>query len=541
MVPTTGQRRHMNFLKRAIRSVARQKSKSLILFTVIFVLGNILAGSVIIQQSTQHVEKITKEQMGAIATVGIDWNDKEIQKEFEDPSPDMETNLDVKLIKKVGASPYIKYYDYSESSGFQSKNLKLFNPSGDKKDKADDKTEDKAGGFTLMEQFIPIRGVQNPKIMDISLNKIKLVEGSVFTEEDIQKGNKVVLISKEFASKNGLHVGDEMTIDQLIMSGEMNENPNDTSDKETYDTQVEVVGLYQVLETVQKKSGKSGKSSKADSGSVVHAASISGSNGEDGLDFQMYNTFYMPNKTVHEMNQGYMGFLTTKSPGLFSDMSEKELAESAKPFYVPVYQLKSIDDLAKFKADTKPLLPKFYSVMTSTDNFDTIAGQFSKLSKIAKVVIIAAVSLSIILILLIVLLFMRDRKRELGIYLSLGDKKSTIILQIMIEVLTIAIIALMLSLVTGKFLGSFASDAFLQSNSVAKTNTDTIGDMMSQQALFSTGNRFSAESVLENYSVSFTPFYIVTYLLVGLATVMISVLLSTLYIFKLKPKKILLG
>ena len=235
----------MNFLKRAIRSVARQKSKSLILFTVIFVLGNILAGSVIIQQSTQHVEKITKEQMGAIATVGIDWNDKEIQKEFEDPSPDMETNLDVKLIKKVGASPYIKYYDYSESSGFQSKNLKLFNPSGDKKDKADDKTEDKAGGFTLMEQFIPIRGVQNPKIMDISLNKIKLVEGSVFTEEDIQKGNKVVLISKEFASKNGLHVGDEMTIDQLIMSGEMNENPNDTSDKETYHTQVEVVGLYQ--------------------------------------------------------------------------------------------------------------------------------------------------------------------------------------------------------------------------------------------------------------------------------------------------------
>lgn len=91
----------MNFLKRAIRSVTRQKSKSLILFTVIFVLGNILAGSVIIQQSTQHVEKITKEQMGAIATVGIDWNDKEIQKEFENPSPDMETNLEVKLIKKL--------------------------------------------------------------------------------------------------------------------------------------------------------------------------------------------------------------------------------------------------------------------------------------------------------------------------------------------------------------------------------------------------------------------------------------------------------
>jgi putative ABC transport system permease protein len=39
----------MNFFNRAIRSVTRQKSKSLILFAVIFVLGNILAGSVIIQ------------------------------------------------------------------------------------------------------------------------------------------------------------------------------------------------------------------------------------------------------------------------------------------------------------------------------------------------------------------------------------------------------------------------------------------------------------------------------------------------------------
>jgi putative ABC transport system permease protein len=53
-----------------------------------------------------------------------------------------------------------------------------------------------------------------------------------------------------YASKNGLHVGDEMTIDQILMSADMNENQNDTSDKETYDTKVKVVGLYQVLETV---------------------------------------------------------------------------------------------------------------------------------------------------------------------------------------------------------------------------------------------------------------------------------------------------
>lgn len=262
-----------------------------------------------------------------------------------------------------------------------------------------------------------------------------------------------------------------------------------------------------------------------------------GGSSEDDLNFEQYNTVYMPNKTVHQMSQGYMSFLSAKSPELFSGMSETELQDANKPFYIPVYQLKSIDDLAKFKADTKPLLPKLFSVMSSTDNFDKIAGQFSKLSKIAQFVIIAAISLSVILILLIVLLFMRDRKRELGIYLSLGDKKSTIMLQIMVEVLTIAIIALVLSLITGKFLGSFASDAFLQSSNSIKTTGDMIGDTMMQESIFSTANNVSAESMVENYSVSFTPFYVVTYLLVGLMTVMMSVLFSTLYIFKLKPKK----
>ncbi|MGO2982476.1 MAG: ABC transporter permease, partial [Pseudolactococcus laudensis] len=78
----------MNFFNRAIRSVTRQKSKSMILFAVIFVLGNILAGSVIIQQSTQNVEKTTKEQMGAIATVGIDWSNPKNQKVIEQMTAD---------------------------------------------------------------------------------------------------------------------------------------------------------------------------------------------------------------------------------------------------------------------------------------------------------------------------------------------------------------------------------------------------------------------------------------------------------------------
>jgi putative ABC transport system permease protein len=179
--------------------------------------------------------------------------------------------------------------------------------------------------------------------------------------------------------------------------------------------------------------------------------------------------------------------------------------------------------------------------MASTDQFDTIADQFSKLSKITKVVIIAAIILSVALILLVILLFMRDRKRELGIYLALGERKINIILQIMVEVLSVAVVALLLSLVTGKFLGSFASDAFLSSNSSSSTGNAMVYDLMTTSAMFNTGTQVTAESLAADYSVTFTLFYIVTYLLAGLGTVIVSVLLSTLYIFRLKPRKILLG
>ena len=110
----------------------------------------------------------------------------------------------------------------------------------------------------------------------------------------------------------------------------------------------------------------------------------------------------------------------------------------------------------------------------------------------------------------------------------------------MVEVLTVAIVALVISLITGKFLGSFASEAFLNSDSGQVIDNMMGGSVMNSSAMFNTGVTF-AKTIADNYAVSFTPFYIVTYLLTGLGTVIISVLLSTLYIFKLKPKKILLG
>ena len=42
----------MNYLKRIFVSIERRKGKSLLLFLIVFLLGNVIAGAVAIQQST---------------------------------------------------------------------------------------------------------------------------------------------------------------------------------------------------------------------------------------------------------------------------------------------------------------------------------------------------------------------------------------------------------------------------------------------------------------------------------------------------------
>ncbi|MGI6155554.1 MAG: ABC transporter permease, partial [Enterococcus lemanii] len=63
----------MNFWQRGLKSVTRRKGRSLILFLVIFILGNVIAGAVSIEQSTKNVEEATKKKMVAVATVEMDY------------------------------------------------------------------------------------------------------------------------------------------------------------------------------------------------------------------------------------------------------------------------------------------------------------------------------------------------------------------------------------------------------------------------------------------------------------------------------------
>lgn len=86
------------------------------------------------------------------------------------------------------------------------------------------------------------------------------------------------------------------------------------------------------------------------------------------------------------------------------------------------------------------------------------------MSQISGYVVLLAIGATLLIISLVVILFLRDRKHELGIYLSLGETRAKVMQQILIELLLISLIAMCLSLITGNFLGKMVSESLIASD-----------------------------------------------------------------------------
>ncbi|WP_313538762.1 ABC transporter permease [Enterococcus sp.] len=499
----------MNFWQRALKSITRRKGKSFILFLVVFVLGNVIAGAVAIQQSTANVERETKKKMGNVATVEMEY--ERFEKETAD-MPDEERYSEdfypktpsVDVYEQIGELSYIKYYDYSNTSGFETNKLKLYTP------------ED--GSMGMGGNYFSLKGGNLTEPLDMREGLIKLVEGEGFTDKDINESTNAVLVSKEVAEANNLSVGDQLVWDirsEVYMDSSEAESDEETEDSGstvvTFDYPVTIAGIFSVV-----KKDDSSQSDQSDSAQQSNQA---------WMLMDQINTFYASNNFVKEFNKVQMEKLWGESS---EDVDDQQ-------YYTPMFVLNSIDDVDAFRQEADALLPDYYKVVTNTDQYDEIAGGFNRLGVIANYIVIIASIAAMFIISLVVLLFLRDRKQELGIYLSLGESRGKVIGQIVIEVLLVSATALLVSLVTGNLLGGAVSNTLMQSDFMSPQVDNGMvyyGSLMSVD--------LNLNDVKDAYQVNFSVGYIITYLLLGLGTVLLSAVLPLLYILRLNPKKIMM-
>lgn len=509
----------MTFLNRAWLSVTRRKGKSLLLFAIIFIIANVIAGAISIQQASKRVEEKIKYNMGA--TASIDYDYKALEKEYaKDETFMVENSLTPEIIEQIGQSSYVKYYDYNATASLGSEALEYYVP-----DYLKEQSEQgmyMTGGGEEYYAF-GLKGVQYPKILDIEEKKINLLDGRVLTQEEVDSGAKVVLISKTIAELNNLKVGDRITLTSYGVDyngGMTEEGTPDIKATNLEDFDFEIVGIFEVPKTDAKGSSEDSQStSQGDADEMNNAF----------MEQLANNTIYVPNKVASEANLASRDF--------YANLYGEESGISDSEYYTPVYVLNKPEDIDKFKEENQALIPKYYAIMASSDQYDTIAGPVQSMSKLAGYVLVVAILATILIITLVILLFLRDRKHELGIYLSFGEAKNKVFAQILVEVLLIAFVAITLAVLTGNLIANGLSGSLIQNQLENQMSMDS-GYYYNPMTLGT--HNFTTDDVVAAYKVSLSPLYILMMYGVGLGTTLLATLAPLVYILRLNPKKIMM-
>ncbi|MFQ7233735.1 MAG: FtsX-like permease family protein, partial [Enterococcus hulanensis] len=258
-----------------------------------------------------------------------------------------------------------------------------------------------------------------------------------------------------------------------------------------------------------------------------------GKNGQEAMnqqitEMELYNTAFVSNGLVREINK-------IEAENQPSD-SEEEMQEEV----APIFTLKSPDDVEAFKAEIKPLLPEGYKAVASTDEFDKVGASVKRLSKISGYVVLLAVLASLLIISLVVVLFMKDRRHEWGIYLSLGEQRKNIMKQVVAEIFVISLAALLLSLISGNLLGKMVSESLLAGDTMDQAAQNVGNQVVSMGGASVLGTSLSNQDVLSNYEVRFSLTYVATFLIAGLGTILLAAILPLTYVMRLNPKKIMM-
>ena len=505
----------MNVLKRAGLSIIRRPGKTLILFLVVFIIGNLIAGAVSIQQAIVKTEETAKLMMGAAVSLQMDNNAlMEAYNSGEDPMPG---NIDVNTIEQLGKLPEVKYFDYSLDEYLVSTSLNPVQPPP---------TDDESMVFGSMTNFI-LRGIYYAPVLALQEGKLSLVEGRTFTQSEIDQGSLVAMISDRLAEANGLHVGDVITLTAEVIDYPT-VNASSTMPEmtvlESQDTTLEIIGIFKVENTSFETQ-------------------------QEGLSFQeqierqrkseLFNIVYAPVAVAREIDDFLMDG--------YARISEDYVPDEYTYYYTAYYILNEPSDLESFEATAQDLLPDYWTTQSARSQFEQAAAPLKTIKNLMDTALIVIVVAALVIITLIVVLFLRDRRHEFGIYLSLGERKAKILTQVATEVVLVSAIALCLALVSGLALSGTISDFMLD----AQLNAGSMGMMGGSGGevviSYSVGmtdpimdSGINADTVMENYQIGFSTNYVLLFLGIGLGTVLLACIVPMLYVLRLKPKKILM-
>lgn len=502
----------MTYLKRAWYYTKRKISKSLLLFFIVFLLGSLISSSLVINQATKKVKDNMKSQLGALISLTADstlssnielWKNYQTDtlkkfnnhvNELYDSFKDNENILYAELVKKI---------TLGSNELLIGDSLDIFNNIHD---------------LSAIND-IPLYGISRPSFGDLEEKNIILTSGRTFSEDEINKGSNVVILDANYQKithsecvenpgitscsfqKKALNIGDSI---KLVAN--LYDEMGTYIDSQTIE--YEIIGFYQPLKDYMKSSFDSKDS--------------------------IYGRLYVPENNLMNVIDHYPNEYQNQVMLHSKNLQEYLISSMTIHLKNPEYVEKLCDDI---KNEINALNLLGLDVMSSTEAYEAVCGPLESLSFIATIILVISTIITVVVLSLVVTLFIKDRKHEIGIYVSLGERRWKIALQIMMEVMIAGIFALFLSLFSGKFIGAQLSENMLDKQ--IEKQQEIIHKKLEQLEVVNP-NGVDVQVVEDQFEVKMNTYDYVLIFVSGSMIMILSSLVPVSYTLRIKPKDILM-
>jgi len=378
------------------------------------------------------------------------------------------------------------------------------------------------GGNTILN----LKGVQNVDPVELREGAIELIQGRMFTEVELETLSNVAIVSENFARTNNLGIGSVMALESIAwaspdiwhvmeFASEINSPEDDVVYRRSYN--LEIIGIYNSL--------------------------VEFNTGDTFWDGQLQilaeNTIYVPNTVAINIDNWHTEHMAKAQPDhpIFADENNFE----GLHIFENIFTLNDIGELNAFRQAVEEVAPPGVVVIDPVENSVSVNSATGALSDLGNAVLVVAAIAAILILSTLIILFMRERRKEIGIYLALGENRAKIAMQIFAEIMIVAFAAITLSLIVGNALADNISQEMLQSELIVD-QTGLGGRVYWESSLRSLGVTpgFVADEIFAAYDTSITIAIALAFYAIATVVVFVSTIIPMFYILRLNPRRVMM-
>lgn len=504
----------MNYFNRAIKSITRKPGKSLLLLLMVFILGTIITGAIAVENAVNNTEENLRNGMRPLITFEHDILALTVDNNtIRSPEP-----ITAEIARQIAELPQVSQHHYMVGAHLQTQQFKNYFSNSEQP--MDD---------NLLNQFT-LQGGSTTIPMPFNEGMLELVAGDYFSEEEL---TKQIIISQQLATVNGLQLGSVVELEIVVWRPQPSrfglgtwEEDWHLNPENVYATEVftlEVVGIFEfpLVETDEPLN-------------LLEQVLVNRQR-----DWTL-NTIFMTNDTAEQIRifqrtnyLSAMEDLLAKHGMVIDDVVGRDFTETSFESVMELYDARAIED---FKLLAYELLPDDWVITDLSNSFASITSSMDTLQEIGRLILLISIGATILILSLLITLYLHDRRCEIGIYSALGEKKFKTVLQLLIEIMVVAVVGMALAVFTGSILSESMSRFMIQNELTAPQNTEV------NLALdrFGFHQAMSVSDMLESFEMSLDIATVGLFFGIGIAVVTLSTIIPVIYIVSLKPKKILL-